>query len=91
MSFRIACCDANWCCWDQIYWRGRIWAPQEQRYAGLVNYADIPAVKAKKVQGLRTMPPVLLGPAPPLHAPFAARHLVTVVIGMLIGACDPTL
>ena len=62
--------------WDQIYWRGRIWAPQVYLvYAGLVNYADIPAVKAKKVQGLRHR----FGPCLPcssaLHRPFTRRSL----------------
>jgi hypothetical protein len=37
--------------WHQIYWRGRIWAPQVYLvYAGLANFADVPAVKAKKAE-----------------------------------------
>ena len=37
--------------WDQIYWRGRIWAPQVYLvYAGLANFANVPAVKAKKAE-----------------------------------------
>ena len=37
--------------WDQIYWRGRIWAPQIYLvYAGLANFADVPAVKTKKAE-----------------------------------------
>ena len=34
--------------WDQIYWRGRIWAPQIYLvYAGLRQFAHLPAAKVK--------------------------------------------
>lgn len=37
--------------WDQIYWRGRIWAPQVYLvYAGLAQYAHIPSAATKKAQ-----------------------------------------
>lgn len=37
--------------WDQIYWRGRIWAPQTYLvYAGLVKYSHVPAAATKKAQ-----------------------------------------
>ena len=35
----------------QVYWRGRIWAPQIYiAYAGLKNFEHVPAAKAKMAQ-----------------------------------------
>ena len=37
--------------WDQIYWRGRIWAPQVYLvYAGLAKFAHVPSAAAAKAQ-----------------------------------------
>lgn len=37
--------------WDQIYWRGRIWAPQIYLvYAGLAKFAHVPSAAAAKAQ-----------------------------------------
>ena len=37
--------------WDQVYWRGRIWAPQIYLvYAGLKRHEHVPSAAAKKAQ-----------------------------------------
>ena len=37
--------------WDQIYWRGRIWAPQTYLvYAGLAKFAHVPSASAAKAR-----------------------------------------